>query len=217
MRPSSVMKAYEQIRDKIIRQEILPGSAITELQLVEELGMSRTPIRKAIDMLIDEGLIGRVPNKHTYAKATVLDKVIMAHELSEALDGMAAYLVAEQIAKGSLIRDDLDVLYQLANDLVRHLENKNIKHWAELDKLFHVSLVMLSGNEFIVQANQENYKHINELLWFKVVHDVDMKESNRMHMAILTAIAAGNAEESRRLAQLHRRRIIQEVAKGNGN
>lgn len=217
MRPSSVMTAYEKIRDKIVRRELLPGDPIVELKLADELALSRTPIRKAIEMLIEEGLVGRVPNKYTFVKATVLDKLIMAHELCEALDGMAAYLVAEQVAKGFLVSNDLEVLYRLADDLVRHQASKNIKRWAELDKLFHVTLVMLSANEFIIQANQDNYKHINELLWFKVVHDVDAKESNEMHLEILTAISAGDKEKARTLAQAHRRRIITEITSGNGS
>jgi len=109
------------------------------------------------------------------------------------------------------------VLRQLANDLVRHLGSKNLKRWAELDKLFHITLVMMSGNEFMIQANQENYKHIYEILWFRVLHDVDKEESNRMHLAMLDAIAAGDKENARMLAQEHRRRIIEEIKSGNGS
>ena len=213
MRPSNVMIAYEKIRDKIFRREFLPGDHLVELKLVEDLNMSRTPIRKAIDMLIDEGLVGRIPNKYTFVKSTVQNEIIMAHELCEALDGMAAYLLAEQIAKETLAGNDLEVLRHLANDMVRHLNNSNLKRWAELDKLFHLTLVMMCGNEFIIQANQKNYQRINELLWFKVVHDVDKEESNRMHLDMLASIAAGDMEKSREIAQKHRRRIIEEVYK----
>jgi DNA-binding GntR family transcriptional regulator len=207
------MIAYEKIRDKILRRELMPGDYLVELKLVEELNMSRTPIRKAIDMLVDEGLVGRVPNKCTFVKSTVQGELIMAYELCEALDGMAAYLLAEQVAKGTLADDDLEVLRQIASDLVRHLNNKNMKRWAELDKLFHITLVMMSGNEFIIRANQENYKHINEILWFKVVQDVDIEGSNHMHLDMLLAISAGDKEKSRKIAQEHRRRII-EIMKG---
>lgn len=215
MRTSSVIIAYEKIRDKILRRELLPGDYLIELKLVEELNMSRTPIRKAIEMLIDEGLVGRIPNKCTFVKSTLAGDLIMAYELCEALDGMAAYILAEQVNKGILISRDLESLRQLADDLVRHLENKNLKRWAELDKLFHVTLVMMSGNELIIHATQENYKYINELLWFKVVQEVDKAESNQMHLDILAAIAEGDKEKSRKIAQEHRRRIIQIINNDN--
>lgn len=211
MRPSSVLIAYEKIRDKIFRRELLPGDNLVELKLVEELKMSRTPIRKAIDMLIDEGLAERIPNKCTFVKSTVQGEIIMSHELCEALDGMAAYLLAEQIANGMLADSDLNVLRQLVDDMDRSFINANLKRWAELDKLFHITLVMLSGNEFIIQANQKNYQYITELLWFKVIHDSDKKESNRMHLEMVSTIASGNMEKSRKLAQEHRRRIINEM------
>lgn len=211
MRPSSVSIAYEKIRDKILRRELLPGDYLIELQLVDELKISRTPIRKAIEMLIDEGLVGRIPNKCTFVKSTVAGDLVMAYELCEALDGMAAYLLAEQIGKGIVADRDLQVLRQLADDMVRYLDMKNLKRWAELDKLFHVTIVMMSGNELIHNATQKNYKYINELLWFKVVQDVDKEASNQMHLEILSAITEGDKDRSRKLAQEHRRRIIEVI------
>ena len=217
MRSSRVLIAYEIIKDKIFRRELVPGDYLVELKLVEELKMSRTPIRKAIDMLIDEGLVGRIQSKCTYVKSTLQDELVMAHELCEALDGMAAYLLAEQVAKGTLGDDDFDILKQIVSDMARHFNTRNFKKWAELDKLFHITFVMLSGNDLITRANNENYKHISEILWFKVIQDVNIEASNQMHMDLLSAVSAGDMENSRRIAQDHRRRIIEVIKSGGRN
>ena len=215
MRPSFVLVAYEVIKDKIFKRELVPGDYLVELKLVDELKMSRTPIRKAIDMLIEEGLVGRIDNKCTFVKSTFQDELVAAYELCEALDGMASYILAEQIASGTLEDDDLSVLRQLAADMVRHLKANNMKKWAELDKLFHITLVTLSGNEFLTRVNNGHYSHINEILWFKVIQDVDIEESTQMHMDLLSAISRGDTASSRDLAQRHRRRIIEVIKSGN--
>lgn len=214
MKISAVTAAYETIKKQITSQEILPGEHLVEAKLARDLAVSRTPIRLALKMLEREGLVEIVPNKYSVARSTKQDELIKAHEFTEALDGIIAYLVAERVASQEISQTDLNAFTDTIDRMKQALLNNDMKAWADTDHFFHLSLTHLCNNHLLIKAYEQNIKIINEVLWFVVAHNIDKNNSNEMHRDLIDAIRQGDSVKARSIAQDHRRRIIH-FLKGN--
>jgi DNA-binding GntR family transcriptional regulator len=98
---------YEAIKNLLLSGELGPGEALSERALSEQFGVSRTPVREAICMLANDGLLEIVPMRGTFVKQLSVDDLRGIHELRLALEGMAASLAAQRDATPAL-RDCAD-------------------------------------------------------------------------------------------------------------
>jgi DNA-binding GntR family transcriptional regulator len=93
---SVVDLAYERIRALILDGEVLPGARLGQVELAEQLGISRTPVREALGRLTGEGLVEFLPNRGFRAAGLVLDQVVRRLEVRLLLEPGIARLAAER-------------------------------------------------------------------------------------------------------------------------
>jgi len=91
---SQTLKALLDLRELVLRGELRPGERVSELQMVERLGVSRTPVRTALVRLQDEGLLEAIPSGGFAVKAFTEREVLEAIEIRGTLEGLAARLAA---------------------------------------------------------------------------------------------------------------------------
>jgi DNA-binding GntR family transcriptional regulator len=206
-------KAYEKIKKMIINQEILPGTPIVEVNFAKKLNMSRTPIRVAIRHLQEDGLVELVSNKGAFVKILSKNDIILSFEMLEALEGMAAYLVAEKYKLRNLLKSDLDNLEKLAIKMDKDLETINFNNWSKCDREFHNEIAKLCGNYYISNQHVILKIQMNCALWFITPVYVDKKASNKEHHMILEAILSKDPDKARQIAQNHRNRARKEIIK----
>ena len=84
-----------QLREMILNGEFKPGERITETSLAKALGASRTPVRYALSILEQEGLVTSVPNRGYRVERFSMRDISNAIDLRGTLEGMAARIVAE--------------------------------------------------------------------------------------------------------------------------
>ncbi len=89
--------AYKHISDELANGKLTPGQKISEPVLAKKLGISRTPVREAIQRLQNEGLLQQVPSSGTYVAQTNRAPLIETYEIRLALETMAVRKVAERI------------------------------------------------------------------------------------------------------------------------
>ena len=87
----------ENIRDAILSGDFPAGMRLTELQLADEMGVSRTPIREAIRNLEQEGLVVMIPRHGAYVADVSIHDINEVYEIRTALETLAAGLAAERI------------------------------------------------------------------------------------------------------------------------
>ena len=90
---------YEELKRQILVGEIAPGTRMMEVELAEEMGVSRTPIREAIRKLEKEGLVTIEPRRGAYASEISVKDMVDVLEVRQDLEGMAAALAAERSRK----------------------------------------------------------------------------------------------------------------------
>ena len=88
----------ENIRQAIIDGTFSPGERLMEIQLADEMGVSRTPVREAIRKLEQEGFVVMIPRRGTYVADISIKDITEIYEIRISLDILAAGLAAERIA-----------------------------------------------------------------------------------------------------------------------
>ena len=81
---------YEELKRQILVGEIAPGTRMMEVELAEEMGVSRTPIREAIRKLEKEGLVTIEPRRGAYASEISVKDMVDVLEVRQDLEGMAS-------------------------------------------------------------------------------------------------------------------------------
>ena len=144
--PSLAEKAYAVIKEAIISNELMPGTALAEETLAARLGISRTPIRAALQRLQLEGIVTSSGKKLVVAAVTEqdvhdIDVVrIQLEPLSIQLIAQNGGLTARQLKTLQTCNEKLQIAAQQANNIA----------FLDLDVTFHVTLAQMSGNRFLV-------------------------------------------------------------------
>lgn len=150
---SQTLKALLALRELLLRGEMAPGERVSELQMVERLGVSRTPIRVALVRLAEEGLLEAIPSGGFAVRAFTEAEINDAIELRGTLEGLAARLAAERGAGGAALADMREALAQM-DLLVRApagaLEDSFSRYIAH-NARFHARLADLCGSAVIAQ------------------------------------------------------------------
>jgi DNA-binding GntR family transcriptional regulator len=93
-------RAYELLRAEIVGWQLPPGSHLNEVALAERLGVSRTPLRQAIQRLAHEGLVRTAPGRGAQVSEIALQDVVDLFQMREALESYAARLCARRPERG---------------------------------------------------------------------------------------------------------------------
>jgi DNA-binding GntR family transcriptional regulator len=109
------IRAYDEIRRRILDGEFLPSSPISENQLAAELNFSRTPVREALKRLEEEGLVWSIPNKGTFIAELSAHDIMEIYQVRERLEGLAALIAAEQMSEKDiqLLEKEIALLNEL--------------------------------------------------------------------------------------------------------
>jgi DNA-binding GntR family transcriptional regulator len=113
--PSLKDTVYEAIKNSILRHEYQPGSKIPEAILAKNLGVSRTPVREALNRLEREGIIGFVPRYGAFVREFAREEILEILGIQEVLEGLAARLATFRISDDKISAMEAD-LKKIAKD-----------------------------------------------------------------------------------------------------
>jgi GntR family transcriptional regulator of vanillate catabolism len=145
---TQMTRALLSLRERILSGEFRPGERMSELRLVERLGVSRTPLRLALSSLEHEGLLRVLPGGgyavREFTRADIRDAI----ELRGVLEGTAVRFAAERGAN----RRDLRALREI-NDSVEPLvhlaDYESFERYVALNELFHARLLKMAGSPLL--------------------------------------------------------------------
>jgi len=134
------------LRALILDGEFAGGTRLPETQLAERLDISRTPLRQAMDRLVDEGLLERIATGGCRVASFTMADIMDAIELRGVIEGTAARLAAERGADPLLLGQMRDVLRLLDRATSGHIE---FDAYVRENARFHVILARLAGSSVI--------------------------------------------------------------------
>jgi DNA-binding GntR family transcriptional regulator len=135
-------RVYNQIKNLILCNEIMPGQKLHHQQLSERLGVSRTPIREALTRLVQEGYVSFLPNRGFTCKEIRMQEAEELYELREALE---AFAVEKAIA--TLTDKALRQLREKMTAYGRDVQNRFTRERLVYDQDVHLQIAQLTGNE----------------------------------------------------------------------
>jgi GntR family transcriptional regulator, vanillate catabolism transcriptional regulator len=139
---SQTVKAQLALRELILSGDIKPGDRISELSIVDRLGMSRTPIRMALVRLEEEGFLDAIPSGGFSVKAFSERDIYDAIELRGTLEGFAARIAAERGIRGPVLGELKDRLGEMDELVARSsLTVDDFSDYVGLNGRFHALLV----------------------------------------------------------------------------
>lgn len=144
--PSQGVKAQIAMRALIVQGALRPGERVSELQMVERLGVSRTPVRSALMRLAEEGLLEAIPSGGYAVKAFSEREVLEAIEIRGTLEGLAARLAAERGADPAGLRRAAACLDRIDAAIGSGGPEIDVQLYAELNAGFHALLVELADS-----------------------------------------------------------------------
>ena len=155
-------KTYEIIKKAIIELELKPGKLITVEDISELLGVSRTPIRAALNNLMNDGLVEMVPGKGTFVKNLSQKEVTDLLDVRELLECYSVKLAAEMSNDEDL--KQLEYILHRA-ELSYKGKYKNYQEFLTFDKEFHIAIAKISKNSFLekqlIQLLDNSRRYLN--------------------------------------------------------
>ncbi len=189
-----------QLESEIIEGRLRPGERVTEEELAERIGVSRTPIREAMHVLETTGLLVRQRGRGTFvAGPLTLDEARTLYDVREAVEGFLAAAAAEHATAA-----ELESLGQLVDefDAVRQADQgETAAALTRIDSQIHLTIYAAARSELV---------SVISTYWGRLVREVharvyqdDHEEFSRQHHQILEALQAHDPDVARRLMTEH--------------
>ena len=188
----------EHIREAIISGVFSPGERLMEIQMADEMGVSRTPVREAIRMLEKEGFVVMIPRRGTYVSNMSIKDINDVYEIRISLDTLAAGLAAERITDG-----ELEELQCLLVKIGEAIESNNMAKIVEADIEFHDVLYKASRNERLRNIINNLREQITVIRGVSMRYPGRLKDTQEEHRRLVESIAARNVEKSQEAARIH--------------
>jgi DNA-binding GntR family transcriptional regulator len=202
-RTDFVESVYRTLADAITDGSLAPGERITQEEIAEQFGVSRSPVLQALRMLRKDGLIEDAAGRGVQVAALDPGRVAHLYEVRGALDALAARLAAMR-------RYVVDPAILARGRAAA--EGNDLKGIIDADMAFHNAIYAASGNPLIADSAGRYWVHLRRVMG--AVH----RDSSRRgtlwdeHQAIADAIAQGDSERAVMLTELHVRRAKENVA-----
>ncbi len=188
MTQTNAQKAYHVIKKKIIKTELKPGSVINEVELMDELGFGRTPVREALKQLQADDLVTVKPRRGIFVSELAITDLAQIFEVRVELESLGAVLATQRITKEQLIK-----LEQLA-DQYQKIPTNSKEKMIDLDGKFHALIREATQNRFLI-SNLEYYYNLSLRIWYLALPQATAEEIDvKAHCDIYQAITAGNAD-----------------------
>lgn len=188
-------QVYETLKESIVKGDIKPGTRLTEKTIVEELGVSSTPVREAFRRLNSDGLIEMIPYKGVKVKSIDVADLVEVYSCRAMFEKHSIKLAIENYTP------------KLVEDLRRILELSRIAktqtEYVEYNTQFHNRILKQANNSRL----EEFFKQLEDVILHNRLHssysEERKKKINEEHEEIINAIAQRDSESAETYMEKH--------------
>lgn len=180
-------KAYRVLRQMIVSCELPPGKILNERELVEHIGVSRTPIREALHRLEMENMVTIVPQRGAFV-CEITAKIIQdIYQLREMLEPQLIRMATDDMPKS--------VLEEFRNAFLA-LQPDDYDELARIDNVFHLAVVDRFGNAYLRQLMDNMYAQ-NERIRYQLTRlPRRLQETVVEHVGIIDAMLVHDSDDA---------------------
>lgn len=198
-------QVFDRLETDIITGVYPRGELLTELKLVEQLGVSRTPIREALRRLEQERLITE-SGKGSIVLGITVDDLVDIMQIRQRIEGLAAYY-----ATVNLTQEGLEELRHISELQDFYYTKRDIDSLRQMDDRFHNAIYRLCGRTVIRDTLQPLHRKTQRYRRISIENDERLACSIAEHKAIFGAIEAGDAQQAEGLITQHIRNAMEHM------
>lgn len=189
--PTVVDYAYEQIWQRVIMMGGGEEQRLSDATLAEQLGISRTPVRQALERLVQEGLVRADPRRGFWTNTFTAQDIHEIYDLRGALEVLALRLAAPHLSHENL-KAYLEQLYAVRTELDTH----PVLRFLQVDIRFHMLITRASGNGRLIHNLSLLRSQICMFQMQDTLYPKRMEIALNDHERVLQALLAGNVDEA---------------------
>jgi DNA-binding GntR family transcriptional regulator len=188
---------FDVLHEKIISGTYKPGDWLRQDDIATQLGVSMTPVREALDLLVSAGLAERVPYRGVRVREMSIEDVAEAYGLRLFLEAMVAQEAARHIT-----RDQIAGLERTLAEMKKHESLKDVSAERKSSREFHSAIARATRNDLLIKlyevvSNAFPYWLLYEALFRHPELLADsMSNTYKEHVAIVNALKKGDAERA---------------------
>lgn len=175
-------KIADMLRQSILSGKLKPGDPIVENTLADELGVSRAPLREALQILHTENLVEIVPYHKTTVRALKRRDIQELYSLRSTLEQFAIRLMIDNEVP------DIDRLHECYRKMLLAAEADDAAKTSQYDHQFHDTLMTLSGHSLLITTWGSVSQRVRQVLALRDLRRQDIQAMAQSHMPILEAI-----------------------------
>jgi GntR family transcriptional regulator, rspAB operon transcriptional repressor len=196
--PQKSDQVYEFLRRSIILLEIEPGAAIVEKDICAALSISRTPVREAVQRLVEEDLVKVIPHSGTYVSGISFMVAEEGFVIRRALEIESCRRAATQCSEedGAAMRASVDRMRQLVS-------NGRLERYLDEDDVFHSTIARISRMPRIWKFITMAKVHLDRMRQLSAPVPGHLEIVTEQHAAIAAALMAGKADQAELAMRIH--------------
>lgn len=206
--PSLRDRVYHTLKQYIVNQRLKPGSKLSVPRLAQQLAVSRTPVKEAIERLGQDGLVTMLPNRGAFVAIIREEDVGEIYQMREMLEGLASRLAVQKM--------DRNLLAELRRLLVRGgaaVRRGDVEAHTRFDLEFHRLIRERAGNHRLVRALNNLQDQIRVVFRTSATIPGRMAMAIEEHRQILEALESADAKRAEEATRDHVRRIREALLK----
>ena len=192
---ASVSEIVEVLRGRIARQDVPPGAKLRETDLAEEFLVPRTRVREALNALEQRRLVERIPNRGAMVTRLDIDQALHIYDLREVLEALAARLATEK-GPATRWRKELELFKGPMKELVQKNE---LDPYIERYEAMRRAIIEAADNPLLAEMLDTIWEKTQVLIRRILILPGRAETGRREHVAMLEAMARGDAPEAERL------------------
>lgn len=185
------------LREMVLDGTVAPGDRLNEVAIAAQLGISRGPLREAIQRLSSEGLLTVISHRGAFVRTFSRQDIVELYELRSALELHAVRLACERATEEDL--DELDSMLSDTESRIR--ESQGHAYPQELD--FHLRLVLLTGNQALMRAAQDAQRQLALARSMSAKRPTRARAAVAEHADLVAVLRGRDAEQAARMMERH--------------
>ncbi|WP_171239532.1 GntR family transcriptional regulator [Ruegeria sp. HKCCA5491] len=196
---------YDQVKAMAVSFRLRPGDRLNEVALSKELGVSRTPLREALNRLVAERLFDFRPGQGFFCRPLDAQSVYDLFELRQIIE-----VAAVRAACAKATDQELKALEQELYDTGIDITGLTVEEAVARDEVFHIGIARLSGNRELLQTLSRINDRIRYIRWVSMTAD-RIHRSKDQHKGVMNAMLERNTDEAARIMGAHISRRMDQV------
>jgi DNA-binding GntR family transcriptional regulator len=188
----------EAIEEEIATSKLAPGHRLDEVELAARFGVSRTPIREALSLLVGEGLVENRPRRGVVVAQVSPQRLVEMFEVMAELEAMCARLASRRMSDEELR------LIEAAHEACRGAADAgDADAYFYANERFHFAIYGASHNHYLIEQASALQRKLRPYRRLQLRVRNRVRRSFEEHQAIVDALRAGDAEGAVRCVRNH--------------